>query len=131
MSEPSLHATLCGKFGVPVVAVIGDEAACRQAKEYMPGCYTCEVKKATQRNIAVTDPNAYQKMRKIIVSAIENYKSVPLYKVSEPITVEQTFYRTDFCESAIKAQTAPFERVDARTLKKTVSAITDYADLKF
>lgn len=131
MSEPSLHAALCGKFGVPVVAVIGDEAACRQSKEYMPGCYTCEVKKATQRNIAVTDPNAYQRMREIIVSAIGNYKSVPLYKLSEPITVEQTFYRTDFCESVIQTQTAPYERVDARTLKKTISTITSYADLRF
>lgn len=131
MSELSLHAALCGKFGVPVVAVIGDEAACRQAKEYIPGCFTCAVKHATERNIATTYPNADEIMHATIVSALTNYKSVPPYKVSEPLTVEQTFYRTDFCESVIKKQTAVFERIDARTLKKTIPTITSYSDLKF
>ncbi len=131
MSEQSLHAALCGKFGVPVIAVIGDEAACRQVKEYMSDCFTCAVKNASERNTAVTYPNADKIMHDTIVAAITNYKSVPLYKVSEPLTVEQTFYRTDFCESVMKQQTAAFERIDARTLKKTKPTLTDYSDLKF
>ncbi len=131
MSELSLHAALCGKFGVPVVAVIGDEAVCRQAKEYIPNCFTCAVKNATERNMAATYPNAAKKMHDTIIAAITDYKSVLPYKVSEPVTVEQTFYRTDFCESVIKKQTTAFERVDARTLKKTVPTISGYGDLHF
>lgn len=44
MCETSLHAALCGKFGVSVIAVIGDEAICRQVKDYIPACFTCAVK---------------------------------------------------------------------------------------
>ena len=131
MSEQSLHAALCGKFGVRLIAVIGDEAVCRQVKEYIPGCFTCAVKNAAERNIATTYPDADQRMHDTIVAAITNYKSVAPYRVSEPLTVEQTFYRTDFCESAMKEQTAAFERIDARTLRKTVPAITSYTDLDF
>lgn len=131
MSEQSIHAALCGKFGVPVVAIIGDEAVCRQVKEYIPNCFTCAVKNATERNTATTYLDADKIMRDTIISAITNYKSVPPYKISEPLIVEQTFYRTDFCETVMKKQTVAFERIDARTLKKTVPTIKSYADLKF
>ena len=131
MSETSLHAALCGKFGVSVIAVTGDEATCCQVKEYIPNCFTCAVKNATERNIATTYPDADQKMHDTIVTAITNYKSVPPYQVSEPCTVEETYYRTDICESAIRKVNVPFERIDARTLKKTVSTIASLEDLRF
>ena len=131
MCETSLHAALCGKFGVSVIAVIGDEAICRQVKDYIPTCFTCAVKNATERNIATTYPDADKKMRDTIIAAITNYKSVPPYQVSEPFTVEATYYRTDFCESAMRKEIAAFERIDARTLKKTVPVITGYGNLLF
>ena len=131
MGEPALHAAVCGKYGVPVVAVIGDEATCRQAKESVPDCFTCAVKNATERNTAVTYPDADKKMHDTIVAAVKQYRSVSLYRVSEPATVEQTFCRADFCESRMKKQTVAFERVDARTLRKTVPTITSYTDLRF
>ena len=130
MSEQSLHAALCGKFGVPVVAVIGDEAVCRQAKEYIPNVFVGAVKNATVRNTAETYQNADEILQTTIAEALKNYQSVALYKIDEPVTVEQTFYRTDFCETAIK-QYKSFHRVDARTIRKTVQSITNYSDLKF
>ena len=131
MSETSLHAALCGKFGVSMIAVIGDEAICRQVKDYIPTCFTCAVKNATERNIATTYPDADEKMHDTIIAAITNYKSVPPYQVSEPFTVEETYYRTDICESAMRKVMTAFERVDARTLKKTVPTITSFRDLRF
>lgn len=131
MCETSLHAALCGKFGVSVIAVTGDEATCRQVKEYIPNCFTCAVKNATERNIATTYPDADEKMHDTIIAAITNYKSVPPYQVSEPFTVEETYYRTDICESAMRKESAAFERIDARTLKKTVPTITSFRDLRF
>ena len=131
MSELSMHALLFGAYGVPIAACIGDEAACVQAKEYIPEIITGAVKSAETRNIA----HPYENTDAIIVDAVrtalESYKSIPPYKAQLPATVELTFYRTDFCESTLAKCGPEVERVDARTLRKRVSEIKMYRDLKF
>lgn len=131
MSEVSLHATICGKYGVPVVAVIGDEAACEQAKEYMPQVFTGSLKVANCRNAAKTKNNADEILVETIKCALENYKSVPTFKVLEPAEIEICYYRTDFAEDAIERKNGDIVRIDARRLKKEVKEITKYEDLKF
>ena len=131
MSEVALHATLCGKYGVPVIAVLGDEAACMQAKEYMPDIYTGTLKKANCRNHAHTFANADEILVSTIEKALANYKNVPLYKVEEPAEIEICYYRTDMCEEAIERKNGDVERIDARRLKKTVEKIMRYEDFKF
>ena len=131
MSEFSLHAILCAKYGVPTVAVIGDRVACEQAREYVPNLYTGAVKHAHCRNAAVTEPDADQILYSTVVQALANRDSVSLIPFAEPICVEETFYRTDMCEEVLERCADCIERVDARTLRKTVAAISSYADLKF
>ena len=58
MSELSLHALLCGRYGVPIAGCIGDETACAQAAEYIPGIRAGAVKRASCRNQAETYPDA-------------------------------------------------------------------------
>ncbi len=130
MSELSVHAIFCAKYGVPVVAVTGDETVCKQAKEYIPNIYTGAVKNATCRNIAKTYTNANEILINTIETALKNYKNVEMIKFAEPIVVEQTFYRTDMCEDMLKIHPNA-ERVDARTLRKNVNEIKNYHDLKF
>ena len=131
MSELSLHAILCGAYGVPVVACVGDEAACQQAKEYIPNIYTGAVKSARTRNVAQDFENADKILVDTICSALSAYQNITPYHIQLPATVELTFYRTDYCESALEGCGAEIERVDARTLRKKISNITKYADLKF
>lgn len=131
MSEVSLHATLCAKYGIPVVAVTGDEVACTQAEEYIPGIFTGAVKSAHCRNKAKTYPNADEILRDTIARALQNWQSVPMIAFAEPITVEQTYYRTDFCEKVMAKCSVPYLRTDARTLQKKTEEILCYADLKF
>lgn len=131
MSELSLHALLCGAYGVPVVACIGDEIACRQAKEYIPEICTGAVKTAGTRNVAQSYGNADAILRETIRAALAQYRSVPPYRVSLPATVELTFYRTDFCEDVLARCAETVERVDARTLRKQIFEIKEYKDLKF
>ena len=131
MSELSLHAMLCGAYGVPVVACIGDEAACQQAKEYIPQIYTGAVKSAKTRNEAMDFENADEILVDTIRRALSGYLDIPPYRVELPATIELTFYRTDYCESALAKCDAKVERVGARTLRKRISAITKYADIKF
>lgn len=130
MSEFSLHAILCAKFQVPIVAVTGDEAACVQAREYVPGVYTGAVKVAHCRNVATTYPNADKILYETVKTALLNRHSVPLIPFEEPICVEETFYRTDMCEEALGRAGESVSRVDARTLKKISGSIFDYSDLK-
>ena len=131
MSELSMHALICGAYGVPVVACIGDDTVCRQAKEYIPEIYVGAVKYAEQRNYATTYGNSDEILRKTVVEALSNYKSVSIYQIDEPITVELTFYRTDFCEKALSRCGSDVTRVSARTLQRKLKKITKYEDLKF
>ena len=130
MSELSLHALLCGTYGVPVVACIGDETACRQAREYIPGIFVGAVKKAECRNFAVDHENADEILVDCIKRALAGYRSVPLYTLELPATVELTYYRTDMCEQAFASCAPCVERVDARTLRKRIERIEFYSDLK-
>lgn len=131
MSELSLHALVCGAYGVPVVACVGDETACRQAREYVPQIYTGAVKRAEMRNVAVAYENADEILEETIRRALESYRSVPPYRIALPATVELTFYRTDFCEVSLARYDGNAERVDARTLRKQIFEIKKYKDLKF
>ena len=131
MSELALHALICGAYNVPIVACTGDEVACKQAREYIPEIYTGAVKWATERNKATDYENADNILVSTVKTALDHYQDVPPYKVAQPATIELTYYRTDWCESAYKNCHDDVERVDARTLRRCVNAITHYAQLKF
>jgi D-amino peptidase len=134
-SELSFIAALHGAFDVPVALCVGDTVACQQAKEYIPEIKTAVVKHATERNLCHDLPNAEQIIKDAVVDALKNYKSVPPYKVSLPVTIQQTTYRSDMTDETYaaimaKGNTKNVERVDARTLRRVQPDITRYEDLR-
>ncbi|MBQ3529748.1 MAG: M55 family metallopeptidase [Oscillospiraceae bacterium] len=134
-SELSFIAALHGAFDVPVALCVGDTVACQQAKEYIPEIKTAIVKHATERNFCQDLPNAEQIIKEAVVDALKNYKSIPPYKVSLPVTIQQTTYRSDMTDESyakIMAKGNPrnVERVDARTLRRVQPEITCYEDLR-
>ena len=131
MSELSMHALVCGAYGVPVVACIGDETACEQAREYIPAIYTGALKRATCRNKAIGYEGASGILRRTVCEALANYQRVEPFFMEGDAVVELTFYRTDMCEKALDRCDETVRRVDARTLCRTVKSITKYEDLKF
>ena len=133
-SELSFGAALSGFYNVPCVLCIGDRVACEQAKEYIPEIRTAIVKEGTERNLCHELPNAEQIVREATADALKNYRNIPPYKLSFPITVQQTSYRTDMADriyAAMVEKGQPVERVDARTLRKTVTEVNNYFDLRF
>ena len=130
-SELAIHAALCGAYNVPIVACIGDTAACEQAKEYISEIITAPVKKASCRNLCKDDPNAEETVEKAVADALANFRSIPPFKAPLPATIELTFYRTDMCEKELARSTCNPIRIDARTLQKTITKIETYNDLKF
>ena len=131
MSELSLHALLCTQYGVPVIACIGDEAACDQAKEYIPNIHTGAVKKASRRNDAKTYENADAIIVHTIEEALADREKVAFFHTDFPAVVELTFYRTDMCDDVYEKADEHVERADARTLRKTIEMLSCYEDLKF
>jgi len=130
MSEFSLHAIVCARYGVPVVGLVGDEVACKQAREYVPSIVVGAVKNATCRNVATTYPNADQILYDTVCRSLQKRSEVTCIPYSEPLLVEYCFYRTDMCEATLARTKDPVLRVDARTLQKHVNSVTTYFDLR-
>lgn len=129
-SELALHAAFCGAYGVPVVACIGDEAACLQAREYIPEIFTAAVKKAECRNLCADYPDAEERMRAAVTQAIAGAAAVPPMRISLPAVVEITYYRTDFCEEKLfSSNDGELLRADARTLVKKTDRLSSFHDL--
>ena len=131
MSECTLQAILCAKYGVPIVALTGDEAACAQARNDLPGIFTGAVKQAQGRNRAVTYPNADEVIYNTVKKGLLQRTAVPLIAFCEPLTVTEVFCRADYCERALAKCGGNARRLDARTLEKQVATVRSYSDLKF
>ncbi len=131
-SELSLHASVMAYYGVPTVLCIGDQAACDQAKEYIPEIYTAPVKRAEKRNTCICFENAYEIIASAVRPALENYKSIrPCMSFDKSCQVEITYYRTDMCEEIMQNTKCEYIRKDARTLVKTTDRIATFYDYSF
>ena len=132
-SELSIHALFCGIFNIPTVLCCSDDAACEQAKQYIPDIITAPVKTAHKRNECKGYENPKEIIEKAVAKALCNYKSIKPLKADEKITVSTTFYRTDMCEDALEKAKFPCIRIDARTLERTLmkSEIYSYYQLVF
>lgn len=128
-SELSLHAYFLGEYGIPTVGCIGDKAACEQAKEYIPEIYTAVVKTAKARNFCTDTENPYEAIEDMVRNIFKGERNIEPLKISKPITVEITYYRTDMCEGTLE-RTSDVERVDARTLRKISNTLESFTDLK-
>lgn len=116
-----------GHFGVPLVMVSGDEAACKEAEALVPEIATACVKTANGRNQAASLP--LEEARALIKAAakdgVERCKKIAPLSLSLPIDLQITFTRNDYCDQAMHEG---LERC-GRTLKKTVERIGCYSDL--
>jgi D-amino peptidase len=124
MGEQGMWAVGCGSFGVPLVLVTGDEAACAEARKLAPGCRTVAVKQAVCRSRARTYPLAevLAKVRSAAAAAVRHAAEIPPVKMAPPFVCQQTWYRTEHADAAEKAGC---ERLDGRTCRKTVARATE------
>ena len=120
-------AAYVGNYGIPVIFVSGDEAACKEANDFIPGILTAAVKKANGRNNAISLPT--EESRKLIhdkaIEAVNKITEFSPYKIELPATIEVTFQRTDYCDDAAKNN----ERIGSRTIRKVINEITDFMSL--
>ncbi|HAJ99782.1 MAG TPA: peptidase M55 [Bacteroidales bacterium] len=116
MSEGSLNAMLAGYFGVPVVFISGDRAACEELRRITgQNIPFVAVKQGIGRYAAKNIPmeSARIQIRQEVKNALQNIQVQPV-EVSRPISIELTFLRTHSADMA--ALIPGVERTTARSV---------------
>jgi len=121
VGEIGTDAAIAGHFGVPVVMVSGDRAACEEARELLGEIETVVVKKGISRYAARCVPveEVHRLIREGAKRALGKVVAVSPFIIKSPVRGEITF--TDpSCADAISH--VPFvERLDGRTVAFTAA----------
>ncbi|MBE7559903.1 M55 family metallopeptidase [bacterium] len=133
VGEIGFNARVAGRFGVPVVLLSGDAAACREAERAIPGITTVQVKDAMGYINAANDhpETAQAKIRKAATAALGNLKAVkPLTLKGAPrVRVElRTVQQADLAAlapgiSRLDGYTVEYKAQDMAEAHKTLRAI--------
>ncbi|MBC7288858.1 MAG: M55 family metallopeptidase [Armatimonadetes bacterium] len=120
--EIGQSAVIAGHYGVPLLLVTGDEAACREAENLLgPGnVVTVAVKKAIGRQWArcLHPKRAQQMIYEGAKKALQLVGKVEPYRIETPIRVRLEFYRTDMADPYENHPRV--ERVGPREIEVTV-----------
>jgi D-amino peptidase len=114
--EIGLNAALAGSFGVPLVFVSGDDRACAEAQDLVPGVETAVVKLGLAHDTAdlLAPTVAQARIRRGVERALRAAERPPALAWDER-ALRVVFTRSDFCDRA--AACPGVERVDARTVR--------------
>jgi D-amino peptidase len=123
-------AAYVGAYGIPMIFASGDEAMCCEAKKFLGEDFQfATVKKALSRNEAKSLPEV--EARALIYeeakASIQLIGKIKPYKIALPAEITVTFQRTDYCDE----YQGKYERVDSRTLRKTIDKIDTFFSLIF
>jgi D-amino peptidase len=102
VGESGVNALVAAHYGVPVVLVTGDQTACAETVEVVPGVETAVVKKSITRFAAESlHPEvARDLIRAAAVRAVENLAPATAPDVPVPSTLEVTWRTADMAEMA-------------------------------
>jgi D-amino peptidase len=109
-----------GSFGVPVLLVTGDRAACEEARDFFGEVETVAVKEGIGRQHArcVHPEQAREAIRAGARRAMERVGNVSPYRVETPLTLRLEYYRSDMADGV--ARRPGTRRIDARTVERIV-----------
>jgi len=127
IGETGVVALTCGALGKPLIMVTGDEAACREASELIPGITAVAVKEGLARNcaISVSMQQSHKMIRSGAAAAIRNHKKNPIAPLiwPGPYVFARTFFHTDTADAAQNMPGAT--RVDGLTVRLQSQNILD------
>lgn len=120
VGEIGLNASLCGSFGVPVLLLTGDQAACAEAQEWIPGIDVVAVKTASSRQSAeclppgVSQPLIRQAAERVVTAFKAGKCPAPL-QVELPVRITIEFLDTAMADAA--ALLPVLTRLDGRRVE--------------
>lgn len=114
--ELAQWAMVAGEFGVPLVMVSGDEAACAEARAFFNPVETAAVKQGRGRMHADCLPldEAHARIREAARRALGLIGRARPFRPQKPIEFRLTLTRSDHCDNAAASDV---ERLDARTVR--------------
>jgi D-amino peptidase len=117
VSEGVFNAAVAGHFGVPVVAVSGDDAAVAEIRKAVAATEGAIVKWAYGFHSArtLTPKAAAAEIRGRVQAGLARRASIPPYRLALPVTVDVTF--KNYRPSEILAYLPIVERLDAHTVR--------------
>ncbi|MBE0411663.1 MAG: M55 family metallopeptidase [Anaerolineales bacterium] len=119
VGEIGLNAAVCASFGLPVLLLTGDQAACQEALEWVPGIEVVEVKKAASRSAAECLPPTvtHPLIQHAAARAIKRFHGHPndLLKVDLPVKVTIEFLNPGMADRA--ALLPIISRIDGRKVE--------------
>ncbi|GIG86054.1 M55 family metallopeptidase [Plantactinospora endophytica] len=94
VGEIGLNAAVAGHYGVPVLLLSGDDAACAELRELVPAAVTVEVKQALGQAAARTlhPQEARDRIRQGAAEAIRTRRQVSPLPTPTPVRVELDLY---------------------------------------
>jgi D-amino peptidase len=109
-----------GHFGVPVLLVTGDRAACEEGRDFFGEIETVAVKEGIGRQHArcLHPEKAREQIRAASRRSLELVGTAKPYRVETPITIRLEYYRSDMADAV--ARRPGTRRVDARTVERVV-----------
>lgn len=127
IGEIAQWALLAGAFGMPLIFLSGDKAACEEAKELLNDIETVSVKQGLGRNsaISLSAQAAAEKIRVGIALALKKHLAQPVqpFVLKGPFVLEKRYFHTDTVD-AISADPR-YKRIDSQTVQITSNNIAD------
>lgn len=118
LGELAQWALVAGNFGIPLVMVSGDEAACMEAHGFFSPCKTAAVKRGVGRQRAEALPveEARERIRRAAQEAMGIIPQAKPFRPQRPLEIIVEFTRADYADAA--AAGGRVDRIDARTVRK-------------
>lgn len=125
VGEIGIEAAWAAHYGVPVIAVAGDQCACDEAREIFGEVETAVVKWGVgrQRARCLSLAAAHGRVREAVTKAVRQAGQYTPFRPELPATVQLTVCRADMADHL--ALRPGVERVDARTLRQSVDSLLD------
>ena len=119
IGEIAQCALQAGAYGLPLIFLSGDEAACREAEALIPGIVTAAVKRGLTRGAAISlaMPRARKLIRERMTEAVRKQQAEPVqpYCPAGPYRMEIRYKHTDIADAR---EVAGWQRIDAKTVAK-------------
>jgi D-amino peptidase len=127
IGEIAQIALYCGSLGLPLIFLSGEESACQEAEQLVPGITTVAVKQGLGRGSAIS-LSAQEARRRIaagIQAAVTRHRSQPIPPLvwEGPFVLEKRYFHTDVADAAAAAPGV--ERVDSQTVRLRSDHIRD------
>ena len=123
IGEIAQFSLLAGSYGVPIVFLSGDEAACREVEDLVPRVMTIAVKQGLGRNSAVSlgAQKAREMIRAGVKQALARHRADPILPLvwQGPYVLEKKFFTTEHLEQYRFRSTVDFsiEMIDSLTVR--------------